>query len=1065
MSRHFQRSSFRTPLVIGLLALSFATTAITYTLAAFTISFRTHTNDNTGKVGILTYFDSGDGSPSTPFIITRPRHFYNLSLLQNLGAFGTGSYHFQIGKKIGDQNLVYTGDSGTTTTRILNMDGYRFDGEEGKNFYSIGSHSYPFRSTLDGGGIVIQNLHVTSHPDDVGVFGYVSYEGSVTDIIFENTTISSLGYAQQFSEVYVPTASYDDKCYYHVPQSETTKEVTTTDQSDDADDRSALKDVDITTLNASTFGTFTLNYPSNNPQYNSESIGTTYSVSSSTPFLSVTNGEGSATITVNASLLASVDSTNDYSTFWAKESNVFVTRLYVQANNYYESIPVSRVISSYQIYLTNKTNNATENHHDISLGFIHDAYSAEGSDTLTQYHHNNNVGCVIGHLDGSATKIYSYHSTLSLNADSSTHTKASFESLYGMVGETGEHVSGNLNPNKTIKGDVGYIYFDELYERIRSDGAYDATTNPNGYRANYYYPKASADTAGELATEGSLYQHLYKNTSYKLPDDSTKYAAWVSSSSSYLNTATFYQMDIIRGRSDDKKTSYDNSLGIFDLVTEWNGKFNKTNNGSDDVSKYNNSIFDWGEAKNIRTSSSFQKVLYVTNEVRDTTQHTDVNYYPYDHKAGNEYRGDPSPAWPRNFGQADEKPTGDSDSYNASSKQSRAFLYEINLDRDSSTVERYFHKTKYTYLIADLQNTLVNMQGAPLRSSDSLFGITFRKTVASSSVRNESDISSFSKYWRVIGRRRLEFCDDTFSQRVSWNDVKNCVVEGNDGYGAKEYTAGKKYFAYGQLEFTLSRTCNVTVAYPYIAQAAFSGGKSPYLTISRVDLSIKNSYGGTRYPYAACPIPNTAEMANLYYYPEKVGTDIAPADTAPLKWDSATMGNPIFAHTFKLEAGSYFASINAPGYNMPIFYMAVEGQTGGRLGNENTFALASDSLEDVDFLMLCPSTSNDVLAADDQRKSWLALHRTWCVSEIYFNAAPETLVYTTVDLTVEGETRSCFAITFGNSGGLGSIVLSNFGASKASAGFTKVYVVFEQNSATRYIDPTSDDLVAWTYQA
>ena len=68
--------------VITALALGVAATAVSFTLAAFTLAFHTSDEDNNGKVGILSYFHCGDGSENNPFVITRPRHFYNLSMMQ-----------------------------------------------------------------------------------------------------------------------------------------------------------------------------------------------------------------------------------------------------------------------------------------------------------------------------------------------------------------------------------------------------------------------------------------------------------------------------------------------------------------------------------------------------------------------------------------------------------------------------------------------------------------------------------------------------------------------------------------------------------------------------------------------------------------------------------------------------------------------------------------------------------------------------------------------------------------------------------------------------------------------
>src|SRR5574344_990477 len=54
------------------------------------------TGELPGDVGLRSYFETGDGSETDPYVISRPMHFYNLSRLQNLGVFGTKTY-FSLG--------------------------------------------------------------------------------------------------------------------------------------------------------------------------------------------------------------------------------------------------------------------------------------------------------------------------------------------------------------------------------------------------------------------------------------------------------------------------------------------------------------------------------------------------------------------------------------------------------------------------------------------------------------------------------------------------------------------------------------------------------------------------------------------------------------------------------------------------------------------------------------------------------------------------------------------------------------------------------------------------------
>ena len=253
------------------------------------------------------------------------------------------------------------------------------------------------------------------------------------------------------------------------------------------------------------------------------------------------------------------------------------------------------------------------------------------------------------------------------------------------------------------------------------------------------------------------------------------------------------------------------------------------------------------------------------------------------------------------------------------------------------------------------------------------------------------------------------------------------------------------------------------MVFPYKDFGQGSAGHSPYLTVNKVDLSIKNAYGGTRYPYAACPIPNTDEVKSLYYFPAS-GSD--KTTTAPTLWNygtggNGTDGNPLFAHTFKLAAGSYFISTNVPGMQLPISYVAVEGQSGGRLGSTVNYTISADKLENVDFLVSSPSAATVVAYVEADRSKWYASHRTWCISSLEFSASSTSLIYKAINLTIDDETTTCFAISFAKDGGLESIEVTNYGGSSSLTNYTQKYVVFCNSSWSPYDDPSLNSIVSW----
>jgi hypothetical protein len=122
----------------------------------------------------LSYFESGAGTEDDPYIISAPQHLYNLSWLQNMGAFEEKTY-FKL-----KNNIDMAGE---------------ISGQDTKSgaIPPIGTTDNPFIGAFDGNGCVISNLWVSTDINDwkesppgvsqyssehVGLFGAIS--GSAT---------------------------------------------------------------------------------------------------------------------------------------------------------------------------------------------------------------------------------------------------------------------------------------------------------------------------------------------------------------------------------------------------------------------------------------------------------------------------------------------------------------------------------------------------------------------------------------------------------------------------------------------------------------------------------------------------------------------------------------------------------------------------------------------------------------------------------------------------------------------------------------------------------------------
>ena len=153
-----------------------------------------------GGIDLRGYFYAGTGADSThAYEIVTCEHFNNLVRLQNLGIFSSKKTYFQIGHDFGAGLKCidgYDGSGNPHYSDVLDMGAYSLS----HTILPIGSEGTPFIGEFDGKNIPIQNLKVKGYPEDIGVFGYVSYEGLVKNLICENLQVESTGYSSDVED-------------------------------------------------------------------------------------------------------------------------------------------------------------------------------------------------------------------------------------------------------------------------------------------------------------------------------------------------------------------------------------------------------------------------------------------------------------------------------------------------------------------------------------------------------------------------------------------------------------------------------------------------------------------------------------------------------------------------------------------------------------------------------------------------------------------------------------------------------------------------------------------------
>ncbi len=175
-----------------LLILSLITTSVAW----FANFIEVHTEGEFEASSIVSYFAGGDGTETDPYIVMTPKHLYNLSWLQNQGAFDGKKFYFQVSDLVGNPvtidmaGMIYGSDSEHKTGAIP----------------PIGTKEKPFEGYLNGCGSVIKNLWVSTRKADwkeqpegagdysskyVGLFGAIGGEAIIEDFILDTVEVTT----------------------------------------------------------------------------------------------------------------------------------------------------------------------------------------------------------------------------------------------------------------------------------------------------------------------------------------------------------------------------------------------------------------------------------------------------------------------------------------------------------------------------------------------------------------------------------------------------------------------------------------------------------------------------------------------------------------------------------------------------------------------------------------------------------------------------------------------------------------------------------------------------------
>ena len=919
-----KKTTFRTLLTLactGFVAVCLSTAS----LAWFTTpGGKTDKETLDGEVGLRGYFYTGDGSEENPFEIVSPNHFYNLTRLQNLGVFPEKRY-FRMGH-------MFEGD---TYPSCINR--YDIDGNPIKEQFldmgtfstqtrvlPIGGEGAPFVGTFNGYGIPIKNLKVQGNPEDIGVFGYVSYEGKVDGLVCENLEVHSLGYTNNPSDDSTELFGQDiDDIFTDAADKYMAKETSLAfydneSQNDRVKQLKHLNGLSPTTLtqinseekrlNADSTvynGYFLPTYPT------SGNTNFTYSWKSSSSLLRKCTAEDKVAgleipdadidnaVVIDMKSLQESGSSIDERGFNCGLDMQVDARLSLIASVQIGGFNYSRVIQSYKIEFYSNSQIWSQGGYSASI-FCDYVDTGSTTDKPTNYHHGNNIGFLAGHVDGSLTNSFVYKGKMYMNDSNDCHEIAT-ESESGLIGEVGTNVVNHLDPDWGLvaHGDTGVMNFTKIYGKIRSDFSGGESTYA-GYAASSgkYYVSYQNQRNSETF-------NLYSQYLRHMAGDSTDYFTKVSGNNGISTLQPgddilwhaykvpnsvpngFNSVDFLWNQVIQDEPNADRGLGVFKIVTSHNEAAKTENYGLHMYDNMGESYIDQGSRKTLVYYSTAE---YVYNDPR--------------------YAGQPE--WGDDFGQvqplrATNLPSySDPKSFEYPFSRDYNYVFEFDLAQMATTGgKNYMYNTDSEYLTNYLKSILIDKYGGPIVPGNPRFGFMFRSS--------ENELLNYLQYYMPLG------------------------VPGNK----HSFTVGgeTKYYPTNSIVFDIENEngANVSVVannadvsiYSY-DPTTISGGKTERFRMKSTNISDTDSHR---------------------YFKYNAATGVTDTETQ-IYGNNMGDSNCLYAHIFKIPKGHYVLGSHSG--TAHLYFLAVQGQTDATIG-DNEQAAIGNAVVDADFLTEAPT--------------------------------------------------------------------------------------------------------------
>ena len=896
------------PIALGVFALGISTFTIGSTLGWFKGGNNNAEKVINGQVGLRGYFFTGDGTQEHPYEIVSPVHFYNLTRLQNLGIFPHKTY-FQVGHVFEEgQNpkcINDDGQGGTIYTEYLDMGTL----SNSITILPIGSEGTPFVGEFNGQGLPIRNLKVSGYPEDIGVFGYVDYQGVVEGLVCEDLEICSLGYNSTPTDQDNLLFSADiDDIFSSSHYLATDTSLSVYKKNGSAFEATNLKKLNgisgtsLLALNDSANKT----YDYYNKAYflptfpNVANDPFTYSWVSSSPLIQkakVIDIDGDSVL--DEAIMINMDALKNSSDFNSGGDMQADTRISLVASTTVDGYTFSRVIQSYVIEFYSNGDTYIDGDGRFTAAIFCDYLNTGSSgDRNTNYHHGNNIGFLAGHVNGTMRNCFVYDAKFTFNKTGFTPILT--ESDTGLIGEIGTNVINTIDPDYglTTNGDVGIINYSRIYSLIRRDfvagdkPVSGSATQSDFTRVNYVSYK-SVINSGESFNNYEEYLRRYNFTS-----GNYEYITGVDKNMIDYNDKTgddcytitgnekvdFNSVDFIWNKliQDDRENDIDRGLGVFKIATpHCDGAM---------TGDYNTYSLDRIGNCRIINGTPKTKVYFSTAEY----DHTVTNSYSWDDRVPQRATSLPSYSDVNSFGYP----------------FSRDFNYVFELDLIQMALagnNNYMYNTNSPWLTNYLSSVLRDKYGAPINPGNPKFGFMFL------SDQNER-LSSLSSHMpvQVPGDKYL-------------------YPDGN-------------YYPSNSIVFRIENDngANVSVV-----------GNGGDISIYRNDPT-SNAGVQRLYSMRATNFNNEGSFQDYHrYFTYNINGETTIAATVNRNMHNDN--NALYGHIFKLPKGDYVLGARSGSAN--VYFLAVQGQTEASIGDK-TMANIGYTVENVDLLTEQPTLAN-----------------------------------------------------------------------------------------------------------